>query len=308
MSTNPLSQAQPVSTPSSAVTRPLIFGIPGPKILLLGGPGSGKTHSLRTLLDAGIEHISIVFTEPGQEVLGDVPADKLSYHYIRPATASWATMISQSKKINTLSFKALAELSDMDKRQYTQMIDLYECLSNFKDDRTGKHYGPVDEWPNSHALVIDSLSGMNAMAMKLVTGGKPVRSQADWQVAMDQIEQTITKLTTDVFCPVVITAHLERETDEITGGTTNMVSTLGRKLAPKIPRFFSECIHVKRDGNRFTWSTVTMNTDLKTRFLPFADNLAPSFTQLFKGWEAKGGKYEANSFAPNLTETAHVDS
>lgn len=281
------SEQTPADTPSTDST-----AIPGPKVLLLGGPGSGKTYSLRTLLDIpGVEHVSVVFTEPGMEVLGDLPASKVSWHYIKPATASWDTMLSQGKKINALSFEALAKMSDMDKRQYTQMLDLYECFSNFRDDRTGKLYGPVDAWPTSHILVVDSLSGVNAMAMKLVTGGKPVKSQADWQVAMDLMDSMLTKLTTDVFCPVIVTAHLERETDEITGGTTIMVSTLGRKLAPRIPRFFSDCVHVKREGERFTWSTATANTDLKTRNLKIGDGLPPSFAPLLGKWAANGGKW-----------------
>ena len=261
--------------------------VPGPKVLLLGGPGSGKTYAISTLLDAGIKKIGVVFTEPGMESLSDVPADKLAWHYIPPATASWETMISQSKKINTLSFDALTKLSDMDKRQYTQFIDFITCLSNFTCDRTGENLGPVDSWGEDRALVIDSLSGVNLMAMKLVTGGKPVKSQADWQVAIDNIEQLLVKLTTDVFCTVVVTAHLERETDELTGGTTLMASTLGRKLAPKIPRFFSDCVHVRREGDRFSWSTATSNVDLKTRNLRIAENLPPSFVPLLESWRKR---------------------
>lgn len=266
--------------------------IPGPKVLLMGGPGCGKTFSIRTLFDAGIKKVGIVFTEPGMEVISDIPSDKLAWHYIRPATADWDTMISQAKKINTMSFDALAKMSDIDKRKYTQFIDLYSCLSNFVDDRTGETLGPVDEWANDRALIIDSLSGVNLMAMKLVTGGKPVKSQADWQVAMDNMEQFITKLTTDVYCTVVVTAHIERETDEITGGTTMMASTLGRKLAPRIPRFFSDVVHSRRIGDKFSWSTATSNVDLKARNLKIDENLPASFGPLLQTWKSRGGVLE----------------
>ena len=44
----------------------------GFKVLLLGETGSGKTYSLRTLLDAGLE-VFVIATEPGLlEVLGDL--------------------------------------------------------------------------------------------------------------------------------------------------------------------------------------------------------------------------------------------
>lgn len=267
--------------------------VPGPKVLLIGGTGSGKTFSLRTLLQVpGIRKLAVVFTEPGMETLADVPPEKLAWNYIRPATADWDTVISQLKKINTLSFDALTKVQDMDKRQYTQFIDLYGVLANFVDQRTGEVLGPVDSWGTDMALAIDSLSGVNMMAMKLVTGGKPVKSQADWQVAMDNVEQLLTKLTTDVHCPVVMIGHQEREVDEISGGSQVMVSTLGRKLAPRVPRFFSDCIQAKREGDKFTWSTATSNADLKARNLPIRDGLPPSFVPLFKSWQERGGVIE----------------
>jgi hypothetical protein len=260
--------------------------VPGPKIMLVGGTGSGKTHSIRTLVDSGLE-VFCLFTEPGMEVLADIPADKLHWHYIPAASASWADMLDSAKKINTMSFEGLAKLPDINKRNYTEFIDVLTCLSNFTCDRTGQQYGAVDSWGADRAFVFDSMSGLNIMAMNMVAGSKPVKSMADWGVAMDNLERLITKLTVDVKCPVVMIAHQEREQDEVTGGTTIMVSTLGRKLAPKVPRFFSDVIHVKRDGAKFTWSTMTLNTDLKARNLPIADNIEPSFVPIIEAWRKK---------------------
>lgn len=261
--------------------------LPGPKILLVGATGSGKTHSIRTLIDAGLE-VFVVFTEPGMEVLSDISSDKLHWHYIPPAGPDWASMIDSARKINTLSFKSLAEMPDINKRNYTEFLQLLTVLSDFEDQRTGKRYGPVDSFePGAKALVLDSLSGLNVMAMNLVAGSKPVKSMADWGVAMDNLERLITKLTTDVPCTVVITAHLERETDETTGGITLMASTLGRKLAPRLPRFFSDVIHCYREGTKFFWSTASFNVDLKARNVPIADKLPPSFQPLLAQWKQR---------------------
>lgn len=261
--------------------------LPGPKILLVGATGSGKTHSIRTLIDAGLE-VFVVFTEPGMEVLSDIPSDKLHWHYIPPAGPDWASMIDSARKINTLSFKALAEMPDINKRNYTEFLSLLTVLSDFEDQRTGKRFGPVDSFlPGERALVLDSLSGLNVMAMNLVAGSKPVKSMADWGVAMDNLERLITKLTTDVPCTTVITAHLERETDETTGGITLMASTLGRKLAPRLPRFFSDVIHCYREGTKFFWSTASFNVDLKARNVPIADKLPPSFQPLLAQWKQR---------------------
>jgi len=68
-----------------------------------------------------------------------------------------------------------------------------------------------------------------------------------------------------------------------------MVSSLGRKLAPKLPRFFSDCIQSVRSGKEFTWSTATSNAALKSRNLPIANNIQPSFVRVVETWKKRGG-------------------
>jgi hypothetical protein len=254
--------------------------------MLCGTTGTGKTHSIRTLVEAGLE-VFVLFTEPGMEVLADLPKDKLHWKYIAPSSPDFADMISSAEKINTMSFEMLTKLPDINKRKYAEFVSVLTCLSNFICDRTGQAYGSVDSWGPDRVLVVDSLTGLSLMAMNLVTGSKPVKSMADWGVAIDNLERLITKLCVDTKCHFVLTAHLEREVDEVTGGTSLMASTLGRKLAPKLPRYFSDVIHVKRDGAKFVWSTASTNVDLKARNLPLAENLLPSFGQIYASWKAK---------------------
>ncbi len=272
------------TTPEAITSLTSDIKVPGPKVLLLGATGTGKTHSIRTLVAAGLE-VFVLFTEPGMEGLADIPSDKLHWAYIPPATASWDDLKDSAKKINTLSSKALANLDDINKRKYDGFLDMLTLLSNFKCARTGKEYGAVDNFGKDRCLVIDSLSGVNILAMNLVIGSKPVKSMADWGVAMDNLERFINKLTSDIPCPVVLTGHLEREPDEVTGGSFTGVATLGKKLAPKIPRFFSEVINAKREATKFTWSTISHGMDLKARALPFAEGLAPSFLPIIKKWQ-----------------------
>lgn len=63
-----------------------------------------------------------------------------------------------------------------------------------------------------------------------------------------------------------------------------MPSTLGRKLAPRLGNFFSDVIHVRRDGTKFLWATDTANADLKARHVPLAGNLTASFAPLYAEW------------------------
>lgn len=264
--------------------------IPGFNVLLAGATGSGKTHSIRTLLDLGLE-VFVVFSEPGQEVLGDIPPERgLHWHYIAPAKASFADLIDSAKKINTLNYDALAKLPAINKQKYNQFIELLSTLNNFKCDRTGEAFGDVSTWGPERVLVIDSLSGLNIMAMDLVVGSKPTKSMSDWGVAQDNLERLVQKLCVDTQCHFIMTAHLEKEHDEVTGRTTLMVSTLGRKLAPRMPRFFSDVVMAKREGDKFSWSTAEMNADLKARNLPIATNLEPGFEQILRVWESRGGQ------------------
>jgi hypothetical protein len=199
-------------------------------------------------------------------------------------------MLDSARKINTLTYESLSKLKDINKREYAQWMDVLVNLHNFKCQRTGEEFGDVSTWSTDRAIVIDSLSGLNIMAMNLVIGSKPTKSQSDWGVAMDNLERLLQKLCTDTQCHFVLTAHLERESDEVTGGIQLMASTLGRKLGPKVPRYFDDVVCCQRNGSQFSWSTAAMNVDLKARNLPIADNLEPSFEGIITPWTRKGGE------------------
>ena len=276
------------------------MSIPGTNALLMGGTGVGKTYCIRTLIEAGITPF-VLFTENGMRTLSDVPEDKLHWKYIPSATPSWATMKDSARKINTMDMKALSGLSDISKKNFTEFYNILDCMNDFVCDRTGEHFGNVSEWNTDRAIVIDSLSGLSEIGMNLVVGSKPMKSQADWGIAMDNLERFNTKMCLDTQCHFIMTAHAERETDELTGGTTIMPSTLGRKLAPKIPRYYDDVILCERKGTNFTWSTAANNVDLKARNLPIATNQEPSFVPIIDAWKKSGG-----SIQPTVTEEKPV--
>ena len=263
---------------------------PGLNEMLVGATGSGKTYALRTLVDAGLE-VFVVATEPGiASSLGDVPSDKLHWHYVAPANPGLASLLDSAKKINTMSMKGLANLTDINKAKYGQFLDVLSSLANFTCDRTGEEFGSVETWDTSRVIVIDSLTGLNLMAMDLVVGAKPVKSMADWGIAMDNLERLITMLCTGVRAHFILTAHLEREQDEISGAIKLMASTLGKKLGPKLPRFFDDVIQaIRTEDGGWGWATQTLNVDTKVRNLPYQTKLPPSFVPVVESWKSKGG-------------------
>jgi hypothetical protein len=270
------------------------YSLRGPKVLLQGDSGSGKTYSLITLIEAGITPF-IIFTEPGMSTLAKaleehhIPASKCHWKYISTSSQDWSAMVNMSQKINTLSYEGLAKAVDSDRAKYAQWLEVLTTCQNFICDRDGVAYGDVTEWGTGRALIIDSLTGLSEMAMNLVVGAKPTKAMPDWMVAQDNLLRFIHKLTNDLVCTFVLTAHLEREVDEVTGGISLMASTLGRKLAPKLPRNFDEVILTQRIGKEFRWSTAKDNVVLKTRLLSLSDNLPPSFVPLVEAWLKAGG-------------------
>lgn len=259
---------------------------PGAKVLLIGGSGAGKTYSLRTLVAEGIETF-VISTEPGiANVLGDLPADKVHWHYLPPLPMSLDSLYKQVESINSRTLKELAD-QVVDRSQFRQMLDFINLLKDFRCQRTGKSYGDVTKWGPDRALVVDSLSGLTMMMVNATIGTKVVVSLPDYGIIQQALERQVNSLCMVLNCHFIMTAHVEREMDETTGAINLMASTLGKKLAPKLPRFFDEVIFVKRETTTFFWSTASYGVDTKARLLPIKDKLDPSFAPLVKAWKAK---------------------
>jgi hypothetical protein len=287
--------AIPIDTPTKQPSS-LLAGV---NVLVEGPTGTGKTHALATLAETGVDTF-VLFTESGVETLLGYWTDRgmeippnVHWHVLPRTGQSFATMADVSKKINEYAQEALHKMQDPDRAKHNQFVGLLRALADFPDDRTGKKFGPVDTWGPDRCLALDSLTGINPIAMSLVVGGKPVKSQADWGIAMDQIEKLIRQLTDGCKCHFVLTAHVEREVDQVFGGVKITVSTLGRALAPKIPPMFSDVILSYREGSSFLWSTANPQADLKTRNLPIKDGIPQDFKQIIAKWQSRGGALTA---------------
>lgn len=257
----------------------------GMNVMLIGRSGTGKTHSLRTLAEAGVETF-VLATEPGIEVvLGDTDPKKVHWHYA-PAAApgGWDSLIKQSEYVNKMTFEGLTKLPG-DRNLYRQWFDMIGAMGNFVDDRTGAGFGDISKWGPDRAFVIDTLTGLTRAARQLAVGNRTALALPDYGTIQSLLEETITRLCMNLGCWFVLTSHLERETDEVTGAALLTASTLGRKLATKLPIFFDEVILAKRDGDKFIWSNMEEGVDVKRRLLPFSGRLAPSFAVIHERWK-----------------------
>jgi hypothetical protein len=250
-----------------------------PAILVQGEVGSGKTWLISTLAEAGLECFVLVTEPTGVESLLDVWQKKkldinlLHYHQVTPARIGFAGLTLQAENVSKNTFEGLAKMSPQGNRQTAQWLEVLKTFTNFKCDRTGKDYGAIDDFDDAKAVIGDSLSGLNVMAMDITIGDKTSAHVGEWGVAMGLIEKLILNLTSNLRCTFVLNAHLEREADELTGATKVMTSTLGKKLAPRIPRFFSEVVTAKRTDKGYVIDTADTQIITKTRSLASSPSL-----------------------------------
>ncbi len=270
-----------------------------PATLILGETGAGKTDVIPTFIEAGIETFVIITEPTGVDTLLDsvsrrkLDINKLHWTSCLPAAAGWQAMTDMANTIGTTGYEDITKLKSGVGKSETRKpaMKLLESLSNFHCERTGKDYGDTSKWGNDRALCLDSLSGLSLLSMALTIGYKPAAHQGEWGVAMNFLEQVLLKITSDRQCFLGVTAHIEKELNELTGANQVMASVLGRKLAPKIPRFFSEVVRTKKlivEGKaKFVWSNMESDTALKNRALPLSSNLEPSFVPVVESFRAR---------------------
>jgi hypothetical protein len=280
-----------------------ISPLKGVNVLLMGPAGTGKTHAIGTLVDSGVE-VFYLGLEPGLESLlgyftdrGKEVPKNLHWHIVDAPKASFGNLISQARKVNTMSLDSLAKMTDPDKSKYNTFELILTALNDFKDDRTGESYGCTDEWGTGRALVMDGMAGLARAAMGLVVGGKPVKNQSDWGIAQQQVATLIHMITNQLRCHFVLLAHVERETDQVLGGVKITLSSLGKALGPQIVPMFSDVILTVREGEKFTWDTGSALADVKTRNLPIRQGLAADFRPIVAKWQSRGGLLEATAAA-----------
>jgi hypothetical protein len=277
--------------------------LPGIKVLGFGDIGTGKTTMIKSLISAGLTPMCI-FTEPGQEMVADVPADKLHWMYIRPLNPDLKTLMDSSKRVGQMNPDQLQKANDMNRDKENQFYPILSALAKFKCQRTGQDFGNVSTWGTDKCLVMDSLSGITIAAEKNAVGEKYAKTQPEFQIAMKLIENFVNQLAVGFYCHVYLTAHPEREMDEVNQAIRIYPSTLGRKLAPLLGRNFSDVIYTEMwmDGANPRWgmSTVHAQAAVKTRNWPHAARQPLSFVPAVETWKKRGGIISAELPPPEL--------
>jgi len=263
--------------------------LPGIKVLLIGGSGTGKTHSIRTLIDAGITPMCILLEPHSTRVLGDTSPEKLHWNYLNPGMGDLDSLTKIVSQIATMTYEQLTKVQDVSRSINNTFGAILQQLMNFECQRTGKKFGNIGTWGTDKALVMDSLSGLVVASKTIAIGNKPTMSPSDYNTVQKPIEALLNQLCFGYQCHFVLTAHAEREIDPNFGGSKLMPSVPGKALAPVLPRFFSDVVLAKRTGTKFIWDTSDPQADLKATNLPIGSELPPSFVGPIEGWKKAGG-------------------
>lgn len=268
-----------------------------PSVMLMGDVNMGKTHAIRTIVDAGKE-VFYLACEPGfEDVLGTVPPDRLHWNYVAPFRDNMAITMNKVDLVMKNTDQALKAMGGVKKERHTQLLDMMRLCNNFIDLRTGKEYGDVADFNSNQCFVVDGLSGLTQMAIKVKIGDKPFLEQNDYFAVQALLRDFINTLVANTNCLFVLTAHTEFEKEPLTGLDKIMPSTAGQKLAPELGRYFSDVILCKRevqkaaDGGvklRFYWDNVDPAAKLKFRNLAPGQNHPADFGPLIRNWAAKG--------------------
>ena len=268
----------------------------GPKILIEGPSGTGKTYALGKLVEWAAENnteVFALFTENGLEtLLGywrdrdlEVPAN-LRYHSTLTKPLALDQLLKAADNVGKLSYESITKMVDANRGgDNNAFYKILQACSDFPDDRSGKKFGPIDTFGIDRIFVIDSLSELANAAFKMVIGSKPTASMPDYGVAQNNLMNFLRLCTQGLRCTFVMTAHVDRQQDEITGGIKLMTKAIGKAMANDIPQLFSDVIYCVREGTNFYWDTAAANVDVKTRNLPIASKQSPDFRIIMDKWK-----------------------
>lgn len=289
--------------------------------MLLGDVGAGKTHCIISALKKGLEVFVIITENTGVETLLDacrkekVSVERLHWKRCTPTQQGWNVMKEQAKLTNSLHAGEIQELkAGLERFKYPAFIKLLETCENFICDRTKESFGDVMTWGDNRLLTLDSMSGLNEIVSSHVTGHRITMTQPEFGIVQNHIYQLCNTLC-GLNCYFMVTGHIELESDEAKGITKLMLSTVGRKLAPKLPRIFSEVVLAKVDNGKYIWSTddskvITKNRALPRGIMPADFGILVDIYERRKleaQEELKNGGLVTNPLSPGISATISIE-
>jgi len=263
----------------------------GPKTLIVGDSGTGKTYAALMAAALTGRQVFVLFCEPGMATINALPTEvkaklgkSLFYCYV-PVSSSLENLTSAAELVNKIDFQGLTQAPDKGKAQAQEYSNIMKALSNFKDDKTGQEFGNVQDWKDDRILVIDSLSGLSTAAWRNHKGDSVTANQGNYQIVQKCLENFLTWFCARLRCGGIITAHETRETNEVTNASNIYPAIPGIKLAPLVGRNFDDVVRSIKEEGKYFWSTTSRGFASKVRYLKDGANITPNFEAIYKAYD-----------------------
>ena len=131
---------------------------------------------------------------------------------------------------------------------------------------------------------VDSLSELGNACMKMVIGGKPTAAPPDYGVAQNNLMNLLRWFTQGFKPTFILTCHVSRQANELTGAQTIMPKAIGRAMGDDIPQLFSEVLYCRREGVEWVWDTAAIGVTTKSRYLGVSSKLKPDIGTILDKW------------------------
>jgi hypothetical protein len=269
------------------------------KALIYGEAGTGKTCSLRTLLNTG-QKVRFLAAENNalsgiaaalrlwqteQKKTGKLDLDPEQFAVMIPTRPKRgiADIIKNQTKFLDLALDKQTTTADPERRKYTRYLEVLKSTSAFVDTTSGKNFGNVEDWGADTTFAVDSLTIICEAIVQGTVGGKLATTQQEWGIMQKTLIEFMRFLTEDLRCNVVLLGHPTKETDQLNGGQKIYPANLGQALNNLLPSYFTEVLYSYRRGKDFLWSTQHNQAVTRQTVLPLSNELQQDFAQFFKG-------------------------
>lgn len=263
----------------------------GRKILLMGPPGSGKTHATTTLAKTG-QRVVHLLLEPGglpvlQKAYGpDVPSN-VHWHQLDVPGASLDELDALAMAMNTRDGDDFARWKPDQKYRgkHDGITRIQKALRAFPSQQ-GKLLESAESWGPDTTLVIDSLTALCDLVWNQSYGGRTAIEPGDYTKSQGYLDVFFGTICQSWKCNLVVTAHVEPRAKVSTVSKESEMKLfpvlIGGKMRAMFGKYFSEVILAKRLGAKWYWDTQAGDADVKCRELSASSTLEPDFAQLFK--------------------------
>lgn len=202
------------------------------KLLFIGNSGAGKTGALASLVQAGYT-LRIIDLDSGLDALAN---------HVREIDPKLLSTIQFESFRDKMKMTATGPAVIGSPKAYVNTLNALERWPGDGSDPA--------KWGEKHILVIDSLTNLGRAAFQWARAANPMsKDPRQWyKAAQDLIEDLIANATSDSFeTNVIIISHVEMV--ETQGTIKGFVSSIGKALGPKIPRFFNTLLLSETSGS-----------------------------------------------------------